>query len=128
MANLTLFATFPIFSHQSDSFSPNFKFFVLGGVHWQIFPDLQLFESFPTEAAQNDQQWLILPLKWLIFAQNGQIWSIFNFSHKKWLRLNQDSQFKKNFLTKAAHFSPNFKIFIWQGGSTSANFPRFATF
>ena len=49
-----------------------------GGLHWPIFLDLQLFESFPTKVAQNDPQWPILPLKWLGLARNGQFWLNFN--------------------------------------------------
>ena len=28
---------------------------------WPISPDLQLFQSIPTEVAQNDSEWPILP-------------------------------------------------------------------
>ena len=62
-------------------FSQNSNIFVLGGVHQPIFPDSQLLELFPMEAAQNDPQWPILPPKWLELTQNGQFWSVCNFSH-----------------------------------------------
>ena len=45
---ITQFPTFLIFSHQGSS-------------EWPISPDLQLFQYFPTEAAQNDSEWPILP-------------------------------------------------------------------
>ena len=74
--------------------------------------------------AQNDPQWPILPAKWLRLAQNGQFWSIFSFSNLfpqkaaqidlEWPIL-PDSQLFQSFPTKAAHFSPNFKIFIFGG-------------
>ena len=31
------------------------------GSEWPISPDLQLFQCFPTEVAQNDSEWPILP-------------------------------------------------------------------
>ena len=48
MANFARFATFLIFPHRS-------------GLEWPISPDLQLFQSFPTEVAQNDSKWQISP-------------------------------------------------------------------
>ena len=105
MANFGQFSTFPIFSHkkwlrltQNGQFHPIHNFSNLfppkqlifcqiskvlfpGGVHQPMSPDLQLSESFPTEVAQNDAQWPILPLKWFGLVQNSKFWSIFNFSH-----------------------------------------------
>ena len=69
---------------------------------WPISPDLQLFQSFPTEVAQNGQFRLIhnfsnlFPLKWLRMTQNDQFRPICNFSNlfpPKWLRMTQNSQF-----------------------------------
>ena len=105
-----------------------------GGYINSIFPDLQLFQLFPTAVAQNDPQWPILPPKWLKLVLNGQFWSIFNFSQV--------------FLQKAAHIDsewPNFtqfttfpifshqigsfpakSLFFW--GSTLAKFPQICNF
>ena len=69
-ANFLSFSTF-LNHFESQNFS-------LGGLHWPNFLDLQLFELFPTNVAQNDPQWPILPLKWLRLAQNGQFWLNFN--------------------------------------------------
>ena len=78
-ANCARFATFLIFFYQS-------------GTEWlgmAIWPDLQLFQSFPTKEAQNDSKWPILPdsqLFWLFLPKrfrmtwNGQfclIWQLF---------------------------------------------------
>ena len=94
-----------------------FSFLGWGGVHQPILPNLQLFKSFPTEMAQNDPQWPILPLKWFGLAQNGQFWSIFYFSHlfpQKAVQIDSewpilpDLQLFQYFSTKAAHLSQNF--------------------
>ena len=98
-----------------------------------IFPDLQLFESFPTGEAQNDPQWPILPPKWLRLAQNGQFWSFFNFSQvfpkkvahidSEW-PISSNSQLFQYFPTKSAHFWPNLKF--W--GGTLAKFFQICNF
>ena len=83
MANFAQFATFLIFSHRSGS-------------EWPILPNLQLFQSFPTEVARNDSEWPISPDSQLFqcfpteVAQNGQFHLIRNFSNvfpPKWLRM-----------------------------------------
>ena len=49
---------------------------------WPILPNLQLFQSFPTEVAQNDSEWPILPNSQLFqsfpteVAQNDLKWPI----------------------------------------------------
>ena len=104
------------------------KFFIFwgaGGYISQIFPDLQLFESFPTG---NDPQWPIVPPKWLRLAQNGQFWSFFNFPQvfpqkaaqidSKW-PISPDSQLFQSFPTKAAHFWQNLKTFHFEGGTSN---------
>ena len=118
--DLQLFQSFLI---KVAHFSPNFKIFISRGViHPPISPDLQLFESFPTEVAQNDPQWPILQPKWLGLAQNGQFSTFAIFSHKKAAQIDSewpilpDSQLFQSFPTKAAHFLPNFKIFISRRG------------
>ena len=64
----------------------------------------------------------------------ANFWLIFNFSHKKWLRLTWNGQFHPictfyNFFPpKWLIFLPNLKIFIYRGRGTSANFPRFCNF
>ena len=74
MANFARFVTFLMFSHRSGSESP-------------ISHDLQLFQSFPTEVAQNDSERPIspnlqlsnlFPLKWLRMTRNGQFCLICN--------------------------------------------------
>ena len=93
MANFTRFTTFPIKVAQNDS-------------EWPISPDLQLFQSFPTEVAtevaQNDLEWPILPDLQLFqsfpikVAWNGQFHLIHNFSNlfpPKWLRMTWNGQF-----------------------------------
>ena len=98
------------------------------------FPDLQLFESFPTRVAQNDPQWPILPPKWLGLAQNGQFSTFPRFPPKKQLILTRNGQFHPiHFFSNL--FPPNWFIFgqiskFWGGGVGEhwPNFPRFATF
>ena len=144
MAHFGKFSTFPIFSHkkQIDSewpifpyshlfqsfptktshFFPNFQIFISrgGGYIGQFSKIFQLFKSFPTEVAQNDQQLPILPPKWLRLSQNGQFWSIFNFSHKKQLRLTWNGEvflicnFSNLFLPKRLIFYPISK-FLFRG-------------
>ena len=127
--NSQLFQSFPA---KLAHFWPNVK--TLGGYIGQIFPDLQLFELFPTAVAQNDPQWPILPLKWLGLAQNGQFWSIFNFCQvfppKTWLILTWNGQFHPihNFSNL---FPPNWLIFgqmskLW--GGTLAKFSQICSF
>ena len=119
--DLQLFQSFPT---KAACFSQKFKIFVSrGGGTSANFPDLQLFKSFPTEAAQNDPQWPILPLKWLGWTQNGQFWSICNFSPKMRLRLTQNGQFcpicnfsnhfpaKRLKFTCNSHFFPNCQLY-----------------
>ena len=123
LPNSQLFQSFPT---KVVHFSPNFKIFVLGGGYIGQFSQiLQLLKSFPTEAAQNDPQWPILPLKWLRLARNGQFRSIFNFSHLFQQRVAQigsewpispDLHLFLSFSSKAAHSSPNFIIFVFRGG------------
>ena len=79
---------------------------------WPILPDLQLFQYFPTEVAQNGQFSLIhnfsnvFPLKWLRMTWNGQFCLIHNFSNlfpPKWLRMTNfepDSQLFQSFPTR----------------------------
>ena len=80
-------------------------------------PELQLFQSFPTKVAQNDQFCLIcnfsnlFPLKWLRMTRNGQFHLIHNFSNlspPKWLRMTWNTNF--------ARFA-TFPIFSHQSGS-----------
>ena len=66
---------------------------------WPISPDSQLFQSFPTEVAQNDSEWPISPDLQLFqsfptkVAQNDSEWPISpirnfsNLSPPKWLRM-----------------------------------------
>ena len=127
-----------IFPNKAAHFLPNFKMFILGGGGYisQFSQILQLFKSFPMEVAQNDPQWPILPPRQLRLAQNGQVWSIFNFCHllpqkvaqidSEW-PISPDLHLFQSFPTKVAHFSPNFKIIVL-GGGTLANFPRFCNF
>ena len=85
---------FPIFPTKAAHFAPNFKIFIFGGVYISQFSEICNFlNCFPNEVAQNDPQQAILPPKLLGLAQNGQFWSIFNFSLKKWLRLTWNGQF-----------------------------------
>ena len=141
MANFTWFTTFPIFYHQSVSFlekSQNFLFLRGGGVHWPyLLNSSTFFESFHTEAAQNDTQWPILPNKWLRLAPNGQFWSFCRFIYlfsKMRLRLTlewpilPDSQLSPSFATKVSHFWRNIKSLSFHRGGTSANFLSFSTF
>ena len=113
--------------------SQNFPFW-WGRYISQFSQILQLFESFPTEVAQKDSQWQILPPKWLRLAQNDQFSTFPIFLHKKQLRLTLNGQFhpictfSNLFPPKQLIFSPNLKIFVLGGGGTSANFPRFCNF
>ena len=53
-------------------------------LEWPILPDSQLFQSFPTKVAQNDSEW------------NGQFHLIHNFSNllpPKWFRMTRNGQF-----------------------------------
>ena len=55
---------------------------------WPILPDSQLFQSFPTEVAQNDLEWPILPNSQLFqsfpteVAQNDLEWPILHGQNK----------------------------------------------
>ena len=71
-------------------------------LEWPNFPNLQLFQSFPTKVAQDNLEQPILPDLQLFqsfpaeVAQNGQFCPICNFSNLfplKWLRMTQNSQF-----------------------------------
>ena len=53
------------------------KFSFLGGYIGNFFEFFNFFESFHTEAAQNDTQWPILPKKWLRLAPNSQFCRFF---------------------------------------------------
>ena len=137
MVNFTQFTTFPIFSHRMAHFSPNFKIFISQGVHWPIFPDLQLFKSFPTEVPQNDPQWPILPLKWLGWLEMtnfGQFSTFPIFSHQKLAQIDSEwpiltnLQLSNLFLPMQLIFCQISKFLFLGGWGTSANFPRFATF
>ena len=70
---------------------------VLNYSEWPIFPDLQLFQSFPTEVAQNDSEWPIFPDLQLFqsfpteVAQNDSEWPIL-----------PNSQLFQSFLTEVA--------------------------
>ena len=46
---------------QNGQFHPIPNFSNLLYQEWPILPDLQLFQSFPTEAVQNDSEWSISP-------------------------------------------------------------------
>ena len=132
-----ILVNFQLFPIKSSSFFAKFQNLCFQGVHRSIFPDLQLFESFPYEVVQNDPQWSILPLKWFRLARNGQFWSIFNFSHLFPQKVAQidlewpilpDLQRFQSFPTRAAHFSPNFKIFISGGQGVTHQFSQICNF
>ena len=162
MANFGHFAGFSIFSHkmrlrltQNGQFHPihNFshllppkglifgeisKVFIPGrGYIGKFFEFFIFFESFHTEAAQNDTQWPILPKKWLRLAPNGQFWSFCRFFYlfpKMRLRLPGNGQF--HLIHNLSHLLPPkhlifgeiSKIFIPGGGVTLANVLSFSTF
>ena len=98
MANFAQFITFPIFSPPKQLIFHQIFISGEGGIHWPISPDLQLFKSFPTKAAQNDPQWPTLPLKlfhlhWLKMANFVQFSTFPIFFHKKQLKLTRNGQF-----------------------------------
>ena len=74
---------------------------------WSILPDLQLFQSFPTGVAQNHSEWPI--------SLNSQLFQSFptevvqNDSEQP---ISPYSELFQSFPSEAAHFLPNFKIFI----------------
>ena len=106
--------------------SQNFSFF--GGEWGTLAKFSQICNFLNHFQLENDPQWPILPQKWLGLAQNGQFWSMFNFSQVspqkaaqidlKW-PISPDSQLFQSFPTKAAHFWQNLKIFHFLGGGTS---------
>ena len=71
---------FSSFATKASHFRRNLQNFCSwgGGYISKYFEFFNFFELFHTEAAQNDPQWPILPLKWLRLAQNGQFWFNFN--------------------------------------------------
>ena len=88
-----------------------------------ILSDLQLFQCFPTEVAQNDSEWPIMPDLQLFqsfptkVAQNGQFHPIYNFSNLfplKWLRMTWNGQFCliSNFSNV---FPPKWLRMTWNG-------------
>ena len=115
-------------------------------LEWPILPNLQLFQSFPIKVAHFLPNFKIFVSggkggtlanfpRLTTLTRNGQFWLICNFSHLFPQKVSQidlewpilpDWHLFQSFPTKAAHFSPNFKIFIW--GGTSANFSRFCNF
>ena len=105
-------------------FWPNLKIFHWGGgVHWPNF--FQIYNFLNHFQLENDPQWPILPPKWLGLAQNGQFWSIFNFSQvfpqkaaqidSKW-PISPDSQLSNFFPPKQLIFGKISKYLIWGWG------------
>ena len=94
-----------------------------------------LFKSFHTNAAENDQQLQIWPKKWLRLSQNVHFCIFFYLFPQidteidsEW-SISPDSQLFPSFATKASHFWRNLKNFhFWGGGGTLANFWSFPTF
>ena len=93
-----------------------------------------LFKSFHTNAAENDQQLQIWPKKWLRLSQNVHFCIFFYLFPQndteidsEW-SISPDSQLFPSFATKASHFWRNLKNFHFWGGGTLANFSSFPTF
>ena len=93
-----------------------------------------LFKSFHTNAAENDQQLQIWPKKWLRLSQNVHFCIFFYLFPQidteidsEW-SISPDSQLFPSFATKASHFWRNLKNFHFWGGGTLANFLSFPTF
>ena len=76
---------------------------------WSILPDLQLFQSFPTGVAQNHSEWPISLNSQLFFPTEV----VQNDSEQP---ISPYSELFQSFPSEAAHFLPNFKIFISGGG------------
>ena len=93
-----------------------------------------LFKSFHTNAAENDQQLQIWPKKWLRLSQNVHFCIFFYLFPKLTLRLTRNGQF--HLIHNFSHLLPPkhlilgeiSKIFISGGGGTLANFLSFPTF
>ena len=103
------------------------KFFIFGGEGGTLAKFSQICNFLNHFQLENDPQRPILPPKWLRLAQNGQFWSIFNFSQvsppKKQLRLTQNGKFhlicnfSNLFPPKQLIFGKISKFFIWGGTS-----------
>ena len=136
MVNFTWFTTFPIFYHQSISFlEKSQKFSFLGGGYiGKFFEFSNFFKSFHTNAAGNDPQWQIWPIKWLRLGQNGQFCIFFYLFPQMRLKLTQNGQFHliHNFphLLPPKHliFGEISKIFISDGGGYISYFLEFSNF
>ena len=136
MVNFTWFTTFPIFCHQSISFlEKSQKFSFLGGGYiCKFFEISNFFKLFHTNAAGNDPQWQIWPIKWHRLGQNGHFCIFFYLFPQndaeidsEW-SISPDSQLFPSFATKASHFWRNLKNFhFWEGGFIG-NFWSFPTF
>ena len=110
------------------------KFSFLGGGYISKFFDFcNFFNSFHTNAAENDPKWQIWPKKLLRLAQNGHFCIFFYLFPQNEAEITRNGQFHliHNFShllpPKRLIFGEISKIFI-SGGGTSANFLSFATF
>ena len=136
MVNFTWFTTFPIFCHQSISFlekSQKFSFLSRGYISY-FLEFSNFFKLFHTNAAGNDPQWQIWPIKWLRLGQNGHFCIFFYLFPQneaeidsEW-SISPDSQLFPSFATKASHFWRNLKNFhFWERGYIG-NFLEFSNF
>ena len=93
-----------------------------------------LFKSFHTNAAENDQQLQIWPKKWLRLSQNVHFCIFFYLFPQidteidsEW-SISPDSQLFPSFATKASHFWRNLKNFHFWGRGYIGKFLEFSNF
>ena len=93
-----------------------------------------LFKSFHTNAAENDQQLQIWPKKWLRLSQNGHFCIFFYLFPQidteidsEW-SISPDSQLFPSFATKASHIWRNLKNFPFWGVGYIGKFLEFSNF